>query len=313
MSGPFAVGTALELGVSRRRLRAADLHAPFYAVRAFSSPEADDLEKSVRRRSAQYAVRMRDCEFLCLVSAAVAWRGPLPPRVFRVRDSDGRIRERGLDVGVLLPARAARGRGVVGTSISAGMGTVRVVPDTGVRATSPATTWAMMGALLGCDDLVALGDAFVREPMRPDDPPALATIAELGAAAGAGRRRGAAVLRTALPLVRTRSRSRQETAARLVLTGAGMPEPALNWPVIVAGRVVALIDLAYPERMLGFEYEGEHHLFDADQWAKDIRRGEMLADLGWRIVRVTKSDLARHRAEFIARARAALAAHPEIH
>lgn len=248
---------------------------------------------------------MRDCEFFCLVAAAVVWDAPLPSSVFHVRDGSNRRVERPLDVGVLLPSRASRARGVRGTSITAGMGSVRTEPASGLRATSPATTWAMMGDLLQRDDLVALGDAFVREPMRPGDPPALATIAELTAALEAGRRRGAATLREALSLVRTRSRSRKETETRLALLAAGLPEPSLNWPVIAQGRVVALIDLAYPEVRVGFEYEGEQHLTDPRQWARDIRRYEMLADLGWRIVRVTRSDLARYRTQFAGRARAA--------
>ncbi len=171
----------------------------------------------------------------------------------------------------------------------------------------------MMGALLQRDDLVALGDALVREPMRSsDDPPALATIAELTAALEAGRRRGAAALREALPLVRTRSRSRKETQTRLLLLAAGLPEPSLNHPVVVEREVVALVDLAYPDRKVGIEYEGEQHLIDPRQWARDIRRYEMLADLGWRIIRVTASDLAQHRKEFAKRARAALSRGPRL-
>lgn len=87
---------------------------------------------------------------------------------------------------------------------------------------------------------------------------------------------------------------------------AGLPEPSLNWPVVVEGTVAALVDLAYPERKVGFEYEGEQHLTDPRQWARDIRRYELLADLGWRIIRVTRSDLAQYRAQFVERARAAL-------
>ncbi len=253
---------------------------------------------------------MRECEFLCLVAAAVAWGAPLPLSVFRIRDGSNRLVERPLDVGVLLPSRASRARGVRGTSIAAGMGSVRTEPVSGLHVTSPATTWAMMGALLQRDDLVALGDAFVREPMRSGDPPALSTIAELTAALEAGRRRGAVTLREALSLVRTRSWSRKETETRLVLMAAGLPEPSLNWPVVVEGRVVALIDVAYPEREVGFEYAGEQHLTDPRQWARDIRRYEMLADLGWRIIRVTASDLAQHRVQFVDRARAALTAQP---
>ncbi|WZH37296.1 MAG: hypothetical protein PIR02_01235 [Microbacterium enclense] len=301
----FAVGAALQLGVSRRRLRATDLSSPFYGVRTRSAAPDDGFEASVRRRSTEYAARMRECEFFCLVAAAVLWGAPLPSSVFRVRDGSNELVARPLDVGVLLPARASRARGVRGASIAEGMGSVRTEPVSGLRATSPATTWAMMGALLKPDDLVALGDAFVREPMRSDDPPALATIAELTAALEAGRRRGAAALREALPLVRTRSRSRKETETRLVLRAAGLPEPSLNWPVVVEGRVVALVDLAFPKRKLGFEYEGAQHLTDPRQWASDIRRYEMLTDLGWRIIRVTRSDLGEYRAPFVERARAA--------
>lgn len=255
---------------------------------------------------------MRECEFFCLVAAAVAWGAPLPSSVFHLRDGPDRLVERPLDVGVLLPARAGRARGVRGISLTEGMGSVRIEPVSGLRVTSPATTWAMMGALLQRDDLVALGDALVREPMRSDDPPALATIAELTAALEAGRRRGAASLRAALPLVRTRSRSRKETQTRLLLLAAGLPEPSLNHPVVVEPEVVALVDLAFPERKVGFEYEGEQHLTDPRQWARDIRRYEMLADLGWRIIRVTASDLAQHREEFAMRARAALSRGPRL-
>lgn len=178
-------------------------------------------------------------------------------------------------------------------------------PSSGFRVTSPASTWAMMGALLDVEDLVALGDAFVRVPMRPGDPPAMTTIDRLRSAVGAGRRLGAAALREALPQIRLRSRSTQETRARLRLLDGGLPEPSLNFPVVVDGKIAALLDLAYPKLLLAFEYEGEHHLSDPVQWAADIRRLEMLADLGWRIVRVTKSDLGEHLDQFIARAAAA--------
>lgn len=216
--------------------------------------------------------------------------------------------ERSLDIGVLAPSRAARGRGVLGHTITPGLGTVRTDPASGLRLTSPATTWAMMGALLDRDDLVAVGDAFVRVAMRSDDPPALATVAELAAALQAGRRHGADALREALPLIRTRSRSRQETRLRLRLVGTGFPEPELNWPFVQGGLIVALLDLAYPEWMLALEYEGEHHLTDPEQWAADIRRHDMLVDAGWRVIRVTKTDLATGWRALAARVSAAIAA-----
>ncbi|WP_438352236.1 endonuclease domain-containing protein [Microbacterium sp. CJ88] len=263
------------------------------------------------RRTGEYAPRMRGVEYYCLVAAAVLWNAPLPAKVFWATTDDGARGERPLDVAVTLPARAPRAKGVRGRSIRPGWATVRVHPATGLRLTSPATTWAMMAELLGRDDLIALGDAFVRVPVRSDDPPALTTIAELEAALGVGRRTGAAALRAALPLIRTRSRSRKETDVRLLVVDAGMPEPELNWPLVVEGVIVALLDLAYPELRLAFEYEGEQHLTNEAQWARDIRRYEQLADLGWRVIRITKSDLAEHRGSLIARLRRAYAAASE--
>lgn len=261
------------------------------------------------RRVGEYAARMPPTQFFCLVSACVLWNAPLPPSVFFTFTDDGAWKDRPLDVGVTLPARAPRCGGVRGRSVNPGWAEVVEHPVSGLPLTSPASTWAMMGQFLGDEDLIALGDAMVREPMHPDDPPALASLAALDAAIAVGRRPGIPRLREALPFIRTRSRSRQESRLRLALTrDARLPEPSLNWPVYIDEILVAMIDVAYPELRLGFEYEGEHHLTDATQWAKDIRRYEMLVDLGWRIIRVTKSDLDVERTGFIRRARAAVAA-----
>jgi very-short-patch-repair endonuclease len=302
---PFLVADARRRGVSASRVRASDLRAPFHGARAAVEIPVETAEESVRRRALEYVPVMRSTEFFCLVSACVLWGAPLPVSILRPRNTAGTFEDRLLDVGVMLPARAARGRGVRGRSVKPGWGDIDSDPVHALPVTSPATTWAMMGVLLRRDDLVALGDAFVREPMRPGDPPALATIADLTSALKTGRRPGVILLREALPLIRTRSRSRKETETRLALLSANLPEPELNWPVFVGATIVALVDLAYPDLLLGFEYEGEHHLLDPAQWAADIRRYEMLAELGWRIIRVTKSDLASERAQFVTRARAA--------
>ena len=255
---PFAVSTALSRGVTPGALRRRGLFTPFFGVRSAVPPTDERPEQSVLRRADAFAVRMASTEFYCLVAACVLWGAPLPPHVFAERN-DADVGVGALDVGVILPARAPRGRGVRGRSVIGGLAHVVCEPASGRRVATQVTTWAMMGGLLGVEDLVVLGDYFVREPMRSDDPPALTTVDRLAGAMDAGRRRGIAGLREALPLVRTRSRSRQETRTRLALLAAGLPEPELNWPVIADGGIVALIDLAYPGLMLAFEYEGEHH------------------------------------------------------
>jgi hypothetical protein len=119
---------------------------------------------------------------------------------------------------------------------------------------------------------------------------------------------GVGKLRAALPSIRTRSASRPETRCRLALVEAGLPEPALNFDVVEHGRALGCVDLAYPELRIAIEYEGEHHLLDPEQWARDIERYDRLREAGWVVIRVTKTELFRSPNLLIARVRRARAA-----
>ena len=239
-------------------------------------------------------------QFFCLVTAAVLWRMPLS-RSLLTAD---------VDVGVFAPRRNPSGRHVRGHAVRPELASIRIHPTLGVRITSPASTWAMLAAVIpDFRDVVALGDAVVREPMFRDDPPALATVPQLQAVVDAGRRVGIGVLREALPLIRTRSASPRETWCRLALADADLPEPELNYFVFDEnGILVACVDLAYPRLKIAVEYEGEHHLTDPDQWAKDIERHARLVDLGWVVIRVTKRQSANAPLEFTGRVRRAITA-----
>ena len=68
------------------------------------------------------------------------------------------------------------------------------------------------------------------------------------------------------------------------------------------------VDLAYPELKIAIEYEGEQHLFDSQQWTADIARQERLVEAGWRVIRVTKSDLFNHPRSMVERVRRAIRA-----
>ena len=107
--------------------------------------------------------------------------------------------------------------------------------------------------------------------------------------------------------LRSRSASPRETRCRLLLIDAGLPEPALNHEVRDhTGRVIACVDLAYPEVRVAIEYEGEHHLLAPEQWARDLARYEALAAAGWFVIRVSAAHLADGGAALAARVRAAL-------
>jgi very-short-patch-repair endonuclease len=70
------------------------------------------------------------------------------------------------------------------------------------------------------------------------------------------------------------------------------------------GLPVAYLDLGWPASMVAVEYDGDQHRSDRQQYVKDIRRMEMLEQLGWIVVRVVAED---PPAAIIRRVRAALA------
>jgi len=83
--------------------------------------------------------------------------------------------------------------------------------------------------------------------------------------------------------------------------------PVLNYDVYEGGIRLGCVDLAYPELRIAIEYEGEHHLLDPEQWTRDIARYERLTAAGWRVIRVTKTELFGNPAEVVRRVRAAIA------
>lgn len=297
----FSTAAALAAGVSRSRLRSRDLLRPYHGVRA-RGPHDIEPERTAELilldQMRHYAERMAGDRFFTHVAAAAAWSIPLPLSV---------VSGRALDVGVFAPRRAPEGRGVIGHAVKPGLAHTVIHPELGLRVTTPASTWSMLGSLLTrVEDVVAAADATLRIPMHQDDPPALATRPQLEAAMTAGRRHGAALLRVALPQAIGRSRSRPETWMRLALVDAGLPEPSANFDVFDHGAWLAQVDLAYPKRKIALEYEGDHHRTDPHQWAIDIQRADRLAEAGWRVIRVTREDVFAHPAQLVARVRHAL-------
>ena len=303
--GPvFSSREARDAGVGAWRLGSPDLEAPFHGVRRrldAREAEAWDLAATLIRDAFAYARRMTEHEFFCGMTAAVLWGLPLPAWA---------LREASVDVAVFSPHRASRGRGVAGREVDRRLATVTTAPVAALPVTCPATTWAMLARVLRHPyDLVAVGDAIVRSPMVDTDPPPLATPEDLAAVVAAGRRVGVNALREALPRIRDRSASRPETWMRLTVVDAGIPEPLLNHDVFDDDGVwLARVDGAYPRERVALEYEGEHHLLDPAQWAKDLRRYERLAAAGWHVIRVSKGVLFRDPADLTVRLRRALAA-----
>ena len=77
------------------------------------------------------------------------------------------------------------------------------------------------------------------------------------------------------------------------LTAAGMPPPIPQHQVAVGGTVY-LLDLAYPDLRLGFEYDGWAAHGTRSAFDRDRVRGNALAAAGWTVLHVT-SEMSRDR------------------
>ena len=300
-SAVFLVGDALRAGRPRRWIDSVAHDRPYRGLRAPSSDELVHDHPAGRQRAAivlaavRFVAHMHPAEYFSHTTAAVLWDLPLPML------PDARPH-------VSVPGRAPRLRGIHGHQIDPALSRVVTHSRLGLRLADPATTWAMLGRMLPHPyDLVAVGDAIVRVPRIPGrvsrtEREALGTVHELEAALRAGRRGGAAVLRSALPRIRPGVASRMETWVRLILVDAGLPEPRTDHDVFDRdGSFVGCVDLAYVDLRIAVEYEGDQHRTDARQWQRDIEKHERLAELGWRVIRVSRDHVFRDSASIVRR------------
>ena len=104
------------------------------------------------------------------------------------------------------------------------------------------------------------------------------------------RARGRRRLAEAVAHVEPLSDSAMETRLRMLLL-AGLPRPKAQHCVTDhRGRIVAYVDLAYPDRRIAIEYEGAEH-FEPARAKQDARRGTRLTDLGWAVFRYLAGDV----------------------
>lgn len=166
-----------------------------------------------------------------------------------------------------------------------------------------------LASLLNVEDLVAVGDYLVLDPrvLDPLDLRPYATIAQLAAAVEREPVRGVQAARRALRLVRGGVESPKETELRLLLLGAGLPEPTCGFQLRDAsGREIGWFDLAWPKWRVIVEYDGDQHRRSTRQYDRDISRFDAAADVDWRVVRVRSAGLGVRRHETVARVERAL-------
>lgn len=118
-------------------------------------------------------------------------------------------------------------------------------------------------------------------------------------------RRGIRRARQALSLADAGAESPKESWLRVLLIRGGLPRPQTQIPVYdEAGNLLARLDMGWENLKVAAEYDGDHHRTDRAQFARDIKRIEMLERMGWIIIRVTSGD---RPMEIVHRVRAALA------
>jgi hypothetical protein len=154
----------------------------------------------------------------------------------------------------------------------------------GIRVVTPDRGLLELAARASFEDVVAFGDAALREQVTTID--ALQTTV-----AAAHRRRGVVAARRAVQWLDPRAESPQESRTRVRLRSAGLPRATPNvWISDANGVPFARVDLLFEGYHVAVEYEGEHHRGPA-QYAADLRRRNLLQQMGYLVVHVERSLL----------------------
>jgi hypothetical protein len=107
----------------------------------------------------------------------------------------------------------------------------------------------------------------------------------------------------ALDLARHDVESPMETRLRLGIVFDGLPEPVVQYDVLNSrGQFVARLDLAYPKKRIGLEYDGDHHR-DRQTFRFDAVRLNRLRLLDWSILRFTADDVLHNPDRMLAQIR----------
>ncbi len=270
-------------GIPANRLRASDLDASVWGMRAIGSV------KNLHDRCALFAKRLRPDAVVSHVTAALLYGAPLDFSF----ESDTRVH-----FTTPLPASAPHANGLVGHHARLEPGDIQFL--NGLRLTSPGRTWTDLGRMLTLGDLVAVGDHLVHHRA------AWTSIQQLRGAAVEFTGRGSRNLKQAATLLDAHSESRPESRVRVIIVTCGLPMPTINHTLIDSetGKQIRP-DFTFRDHKVLIEYQGEYHRTRA-QWRKDMTRRSRLEAMGWKVMEINADDL-RDPVELAARIRALLA------
>lgn len=76
-----------------------------------------------------------------------------------------------------------------------------------------------------------------------------------------------------------------------LLRRSKLPMPHHQYPIREAGRLLAVVDFAYPDSRLVVEVDGYRYHSGRVRWQQDLTRQNELTSRGWRVLRVTAEDI----------------------
>jgi hypothetical protein len=288
---PFTFGSARASGVTLDRLRRKDV---VNVGRGLYRPANwdFDLEGAARALSAA-----SPGAWISHVTAARLRRQVLPPWL---ADST----ELHLSKPRALPS--VRRKGIFGHTVVARDDEIELVD--GIRLSTRSRTWLDLARVLPLDDLVSMGDELIRVPRVEFEgrTQPYATLAGLRVLVSHHPNlQGIVRAREALHLMRVGADSAPESLLRLAITNGGLPEPELQVLLRAGDGRSPSADLGYRHRRLAIQYDGEHHLGDA-QMLSDRRRDKAFESAGWTVLVFDKDDLADDFCQAVQRIKRAL-------
>nr|WP_226803377.1 hypothetical protein [Bifidobacterium cebidarum] len=151
--------------------------------------------------------------------------------------------------------------------------------------TSPAMTWAQMAKYCSVEELAALGSALMsRHRSRK-----VTTLDKLKRYLESSPRFvGRNTCLTALPYIVENTDSPPETTLYGTLNDSGLGSPIPNYRIDL-GNSYVIVDMAYPDCKVAFEYQGAYHA-DTAQMRADMARINKLQMHGWVVILVTADD-----------------------
>lgn len=128
---------------------------------------------------------------------------------------------------------------------------------------------------------------------------------------GGSGRNGAGALRSLLDARAPTSVAAQsplETRVAQALREAGLPDPVKQYEIRDAGRLIAVVDFAYPDLRVAIEADSYRWHTGRQRFDHDLARRNALTALGWRVIHVTSTDLTTRRDGVLAEIRQAMGA-----